>query len=555
MVDLSTGEACGQCGAEDPNPETVPEHWQWVCKHCAFENEMDDKTCKQCALQRGLSMCGSNCESGGRCRLRPPHYRPSHDQSIWACADCQRANSTCDSKCSRCHLPRGFMTCRGPCGRRRMAGTNCMTCMRHNGRALDRERAPPYESKLALQITSKPPPAITWECTDCGRQNFMNVANCHGCRGLRDYWNCTQPGCGMLHIGVSNVKCPCCGRARRSLGPLASAALSHARTLATPPAGSPSTPLQVAAEDTRRGNNPTWTCMDCDYKTGNWWKRCKSCAKDRATWTCRNTLCNSRNQFPDLVCAGCKRARPPHPDSASLPLKSMAFTWECSKCASTNWPRARHCDVCGALGGDVVCPDLKCSVFNPSERRECRLCRTPLRPPLQSVVQRTSRCAQFACEAPAIRGLYCVAHEKWTCTACYHGVDKSMNECDVCGTRKMFTASSSSSGDSASTSATPMEVDTPLPTPKAGWTCANCSSSQPDGNKFCGGCGATREGDGGEECCVVCMEGPKDALLMHAGKTGHVCACLACANALLEKKAPCPMCREPILEVIRAFVA
>lgn len=54
--------------------------------------------------------------------------------------------------------------------------------------------------------------------------------------------------------------------------------------------------------------------------------------------------------------------------------------------------------------------------------------------------------------------------------------------------------------------------------------------------------------------CIICMENPKNATLIH-GDTGHCCCCWACAQVLKQRMDPCPICRAPIEHVIRQFNA
>ena len=54
--------------------------------------------------------------------------------------------------------------------------------------------------------------------------------------------------------------------------------------------------------------------------------------------------------------------------------------------------------------------------------------------------------------------------------------------------------------------------------------------------------------------CIICMENPKNATLIH-GDTGHCCSCWACAQVLKQRGDPCPICRAPIEHVIRQFNA
>jgi hypothetical protein len=49
--------------------------------------------------------------------------------------------------------------------------------------------------------------------------------------------------------------------------------------------------------------------------------------------------------------------------------------------------------------------------------------------------------------------------------------------------------------------------------------------------------------------CVVCLEAPRSAALIH-GATAHLCCCMTCAAAL----SLCPMCRAPIQTVVQTFL-
>jgi len=54
--------------------------------------------------------------------------------------------------------------------------------------------------------------------------------------------------------------------------------------------------------------------------------------------------------------------------------------------------------------------------------------------------------------------------------------------------------------------------------------------------------------------CVICMERPTDATLVH-GNSAHVCCCLPCATSLKSMDQSCPMCRKPIEAVLRLYFA
>jgi E3 ubiquitin-protein ligase Mdm2 len=54
--------------------------------------------------------------------------------------------------------------------------------------------------------------------------------------------------------------------------------------------------------------------------------------------------------------------------------------------------------------------------------------------------------------------------------------------------------------------------------------------------------------------CVICMEKPSDATLVH-GRSAHVCCCLECAANLQHMGHSCPMCRKPIEAVLQLYFA
>ena len=59
--------------------------------------------------------------------------------------------------------------------------------------------------------------------------------------------------------------------------------------------------------------------------------------------------------------------------------------------------------------------------------------------------------------------------------------------------------------------------------------------------------------DGSQNCCQLCFNGPKDAVLVH-GKSGHQMCCYSCAKRLRRYGKPCPICRRQIQRVIRNYV-
>ncbi|XP_072119737.1 E3 ubiquitin-protein ligase NEURL3-like [Mobula birostris] len=53
-----------------------------------------------------------------------------------------------------------------------------------------------------------------------------------------------------------------------------------------------------------------------------------------------------------------------------------------------------------------------------------------------------------------------------------------------------------------------------------------------------------------DEDCVVCFSQRVDSVLY---KCGHMCMCYGCGQKLLSRKSACPICREPINEIIKTF--
>jgi E3 ubiquitin-protein ligase Mdm2 len=60
------------------------------------------------------------------------------------------------------------------------------------------------------------------------------------------------------------------------------------------------------------------------------------------------------------------------------------------------------------------------------------------------------------------------------------------------------------------------------------------------------------ETDSQEDLCVVCMENPRNASIIH-GDSGHIVCCLDCANILKAKGNSCPVCRAAIDLVVKNY--
>ena len=53
-----------------------------------------------------------------------------------------------------------------------------------------------------------------------------------------------------------------------------------------------------------------------------------------------------------------------------------------------------------------------------------------------------------------------------------------------------------------------------------------------------------------DDSCIVCMDEPKEALFF---RCGHIATCMDCAQMLKQRQDFCPVCRQPILDVVKAF--
>ena len=61
-----------------------------------------------------------------------------------------------------------------------------------------------------------------------------------------------------------------------------------------------------------------------------------------------------------------------------------------------------------------------------------------------------------------------------------------------------------------------------------------------------------QRGSQGLGACVVCTDQEVSTLFYSCG---HLCACARCAFTLKARKAPCPICRAPIRDVVQAYLA
>ncbi len=124
----------------------------------------------------------------------------------------------------------------------------------------------------------------------------------------------------------------------------------------------------------------------------------------------------------------------------------------------------------------------------------------------------------------------------WNCPNCDDHQFARNTHCRKCGTSKDGSSIKIKDGD---------------------WLCPKCTKHQFAKNVFCRDCGHPKDPEtkkdkddfdlDGEEC-VICMDNPKNATLIH-GDCGHTVCCMDCAKTL----EICPICRRKIDNVIRNF--
>ena len=81
-----------------------------------------------------------------------------------------------------------------------------------------------------------------------------------------------------------------------------------------------------------------------------------------------------------------------------------------------------------------------------------------------------------------------------------------------------------------------------------------CSATSTSGSDTASSSSDDDESSNGDDTCVICLDAPKDAGIVHDGSV-HVCCCLKCARELHRQGQSCPLCRQHIEVVLRTFVS
>ena len=145
------------------------------------------------------------------------------------------------------------------------------------------------------------------------------------------------------------------------------------------------------------------------------------------------------------------------------------------------------------------------------------------------------------------------SHRDWMCPICNFKIYGSKKRCKKCNTKRP-------SSNDVIVTPEPNVPPNPIDIPREGdWTCPKCTDYQFAKNKFCRSCGTPNpENDTtlanleSTDECVICMDNPKNATLIH-GDCGHSCCCLECAKSLHANGGDCPICRRSIEKVIQNF--
>lgn len=537
----------------------------WTCSYCNGVNSGTDMVCSACKLPRWSVTCqackkrrmaGTLCDCASDASGKTPREEPQasmaavpDDKSRWWL-------------CQKCNI--------------RVFGTAECVC-----------NAPGPENKWNDMHKER-----WWMCTKCNACIKRGVA-CAGCgatgkipreepqastSGGTPLVSCTAkwgcPGCNVTNE-MTRKRCFSCGREYR---------INEREPYDVEPEMESLYPQTVPPYI-------EWGCLVCGQKNGPWFKRCMriGCNMGRNVWQCSAGSCGAPNTIRRTTCGKCQRPRVqpsgivigtsstiiPGTSSTIIPSTSSepnaGLEWHdihqrlqrlqtsfgvslpvfppVSPAQTSQTVTGWTCGVCRVYvaSGDVcqVCDAPRdaawrcdeCQLFNYGGM-ECERCGIPR---LDSPASTSSSQGKIAEQLPPGEPV----PEARRCKGCLHvRADMTSATCDRCGTPTIPTA--------PVVAQEPADVVMSDTTPSSGWTCANCSAAQPEANKFCGGCGGTRAGEGGAEPCVICMEKPRDALLKHPDGTGHMCVCMTCSYEL-GKDGLCPMCRMPIVEVIRVF--
>lgn len=134
----------------------------------------------------------------------------------------------------------------------------------------------------------------------------------------------------------------------------------------------------------------------------------------------------------------------------------------------------------------------------------------------------------------------------WTCPNC-NDLQFARNAiCRQCKCPRPKNAASKVGG------AAPQEVR------KGDWLCVPCNDMQFASRSACRKCGASKPvaddatDVGDADVCLICMSRVRNVALLH-GDTMHGVTCAECAEDLMRNKQNCPMCRQPIERVVKAF--
>jgi rubrerythrin len=106
--------------------------------------------------------------------------------------------------------------------------------------------------------------------------------------------------------------------------------------------------------------------------------------------------------------------------------------------------------------------------------------------------------------------------------------------------------------------------------PSTEWTCTQCTLRNHDDLGICAACGNKKtlkssssniiplSNSGGYALisppsdCVICMDAPRDAVIVHGSDAHHVC-CMSCAKTLIRSRQSCPVCQRNIEKVLNYF--
>ncbi|XP_028392354.1 E3 ubiquitin-protein ligase Mdm2-like isoform X2 [Dendronephthya gigantea] len=309
-------------------------------------------------------------------------------------------------------------------------------------------------------------------------------------------------------------------------------------------------------EPLSQNEKTSFHCNQCDYKvctrcdepqthpvhpnhqlylvtpTSQW--RCYVCK--RPNTEIKETVCYNCEICDFLLCKNCSSDINSQLHQHTLLRTDVRLVYGQS---SGDW----RCDICGNNNGP--------GDFYPAHCQQCQfdLCENCLKP-YRSTYHGEEHLL-YKADSTITYPLY---HGGWRCDRCLRSFAPHENnipfhcsqcEFDLCPSCMNTTGMPS---NKVETRSPPLGTRSPAPVTASGKPISS-PSEEVDNNVGATGPPGAQDDVGN---CVICLERPKDATIVH-GTTGHVCCCTYCASELFRRGENCPICRAPIQTVIKQY--